>query len=110
MPRGWGSAPCSRRGRRTVTAALRALGLSGERRFERYHRVRNQACWPGLRGSQILLGLLIVLLPPGVPIVIAVDETTLPRSSAWTLKPDATFSDCLALVRRRAWRGACFDS
>jgi hypothetical protein len=28
---------------------------------------------------------------------------TLPRSAAWYLKPHATFSDCLALVRRTIW-------
>jgi hypothetical protein len=62
-------------GPRTVTAALRALGLGQERRFERYHRVLNRARWSGLGGAQILLGLLIVLLPPAWPLVIAVDET-----------------------------------
>jgi hypothetical protein len=62
-------------GPRTVTAALRAMGLGQERRFERYHRVLNRARWSGLRGAQILLGLLIVLLPLAWPLVIAVDET-----------------------------------
>ena len=62
-------------GPRTVTAALRAMGLSGERRFERYHRVLNRARWSGLRGAQILLGRLIALLPSGLPIVMAIDET-----------------------------------
>ncbi len=28
---------------------------------------------------------------------------SLPRSTAWCLKPQATFSDCLALVRRTIW-------
>ncbi|EXJ10662.1 hypothetical protein D779_0367 [Imhoffiella purpurea] len=28
---------------------------------------------------------------------------TLARSTAWYLKPQATFSDCLALVRRTLW-------
>ncbi|WP_200285177.1 transposase [Rhabdochromatium marinum] len=51
-------------GPRTVTAALRAMGLSGERRFERYHRVLNRARWSGVRGAQILFGRLIGLLPP----------------------------------------------
>jgi hypothetical protein len=62
-------------GPRTVTAALRALGLGQERRFERYHRVLNRARWSGLRGAQLLLGLLIILVPPAWPLVIAVDET-----------------------------------
>ncbi|MBK5929629.1 hypothetical protein [Halochromatium salexigens] len=34
---------------------------------------------------------------------------TLARSSAWTLKPEATFSDCLALVRRRIWGETYFE-
>ncbi|MFN2150857.1 MAG: hypothetical protein ACK2T5_04610 [Anaerolineales bacterium] len=32
-------------GRRTVTAALRAMGLADEKRFEKYHRVLNRDCW-----------------------------------------------------------------
>ena len=69
-------------GPRTVTAALRAMGLAQERRFERYHRVLNRARWSGLRGAQILLGLLIVLLPLAWPLVIAVDETLERRKGA----------------------------
>ncbi|MBK1648565.1 hypothetical protein CKO36_08155 [Rhabdochromatium marinum] len=34
----------------------------------------------------------------------------LPRSTAWYLKPEATFSDCLALVRRRIWGETYFDT
>ncbi|WP_295455006.1 hypothetical protein, partial [uncultured Thiodictyon sp.] len=32
----------------------------------------------------------------------------LARSTAWYLKPHATFSDCLALVRRTSWAEANF--
>lgn len=69
-------------GPRTVTAALRAMGLGQERRFERYHRVLNRARWSGLRGARILLGLLLVVLPPAWPLVIAVDETLERRQGA----------------------------
>ncbi len=62
-------------GPRTVTAVLRVMGLAHERRFEPYHRVLSRARWSGLRGAQILLGLLMCLLPPGGPVVVAVDET-----------------------------------
>ena len=62
-------------GPRTVTAALRVMGLANEPRFEKYHRVLSRGRWSGLRGAQILLGLLVPCLPPGWPIVIAVDET-----------------------------------
>lgn len=43
-------------GPRTVTTALRAMGLSAERRFERYDRVLNRAQWSSLQGARILLG------------------------------------------------------
>jgi hypothetical protein len=46
---------------RTVTAALRVMGLSGEKHFENYHRVLNRAVWSSLEASHILLGLLISL-------------------------------------------------
>src|SRR5262245_10274263 len=46
-------------GRRTVTAALRALGLGEERRFTTYHRVLNRAVWSPLALSRILLGILV---------------------------------------------------
>lgn len=62
-------------GPRTVTAALRVMGLANEPRFEKYHRVLSRGRWSGLRGAQILLGLLVPCLPPDWPIVIAVDET-----------------------------------
>lgn len=69
-------------GPRTVTAALRAMGLSDERRFERYHRVLNRARWSSRQGGRILLGLLIQMLPESWPIVIAVDETLERRKGA----------------------------
>jgi len=34
--------------KRTVTAALRAMGLSQEKRFGKYHRVLNRDKWSGL--------------------------------------------------------------
>ncbi len=69
-------------GPRTVTAALRAMGLSAERRFERYHRVLNRARWSSRQGARILPGLLLGMLPAQVPIVVAVDETLERRKGA----------------------------
>jgi DDE superfamily endonuclease len=63
-------------GARTVTAALRVMGLSYERHFTNDHRVLNRATWSALQGSQILLGLLITLLvPPGATSVLGADDT-----------------------------------
>jgi hypothetical protein len=69
-------------GPRTVAAALRVMGLAQEPRFERYHRVLSRGCWSGVQGSQILLGLLLALLPPGWPILVVVDETLERRKGA----------------------------
>ena len=63
-------------GRRTVTAALRAMGLADEKRFEKYHRVLNRDRWSPWVVSQILLSLIIRLcLPAGAPLLLVVDET-----------------------------------
>jgi hypothetical protein len=40
---------------RTVTAALRVMGLSWEKHFQNYHRVLNRAVWSSLEASHILL-------------------------------------------------------
>src|SRR6476659_9478635 len=45
-------------GRRTVAAALRAVGLGEERRFTTYHRVLNRGVWSALVPSRLLLDLL----------------------------------------------------
>ena len=66
-------------GKRTVSAALRAVGLSQEKRFERY-RVLSKAKWSAFSLSRILLGLLVELIPANVPLLIAVDETIERRS------------------------------
>src|ERR671914_2009175 len=68
-------------GARTVTAALRVMGLAAERRFTNYHRVLNRATWSARHGSRILLGLLITqLVPPGATIVLGADDTVERRS------------------------------
>lgn len=62
-------------GTRSVTAALRALGLAHRPDFTTYHRVLNRARWSPLLVSRLLLGLLVrTLLPADAPLVVAVDE------------------------------------
>ena len=68
-------------GIRTVTAALRVMGLAGEHHFTNYHRVLNRATWSARHGSRILLGLLITaLVPAGATIVLGADDTVERRS------------------------------
>ncbi len=63
-------------GARTVSSALRAMGLDQEKSFHRYHRVLSRASWSSLKVSRVLLGLLVeAFLPEGSPLVVGIDET-----------------------------------
>jgi hypothetical protein len=62
-------------GKRTVTAALRIMGLSDERHFQRYHRVLNRAVWSGLEVSRTLLVILVKTFVPTGRLVFGIDET-----------------------------------
>jgi hypothetical protein len=62
-------------GIRTVTGALRVLGLHNETQFQNYHRVLNRATWSSRALSRILLRLLIqAFVPDDAPIVVGLDE------------------------------------
>src|SRR5215211_3596360 len=69
-------------GRRTVAAALRAMGLEHGKRFERYHRVLSRDRWSGLAVGRTLLGLLVAAFVPTGPLLIGVDETVERRRGA----------------------------
>lgn len=63
-------------GRRTVTAALRAVGLNDERRCTNYHRVLNRAAWSPLARSKALLGLIVAaFVDPDAPLLLVIDDT-----------------------------------
>jgi hypothetical protein len=63
-------------GKRTISAALRVMGLGQTEQFQRYHRVLNRAVWSGREVSHVLLGLLVkTFVPSSSPLVIGVDET-----------------------------------
>jgi hypothetical protein len=62
-------------GKRTVTQALRVMGLSDDPGFGRYHEVLNRARWDTRAlARRLLLHVLERLLPAG-PVVIGVDDT-----------------------------------
>ena len=67
---------------RTVTAALRVMGLSGEKHFQNYHRVLNRAVWSSLGASRILLGLLISAFAMRGPVILGLDDTIERRRGA----------------------------
>ncbi len=62
-------------GKRTVSGALRVMGLGQTEQFQRYHRVLNRAVWSGREASRVLLRLLVKTFVPSGPLVIGVDET-----------------------------------
>jgi hypothetical protein len=63
-------------GKRTVTAALRAMGLSDEGKFAQYHQVLNRAVWSSLAISQVLLGMIVQrLVGENDPLVVGIDDT-----------------------------------
>ncbi|HEY0319357.1 MAG TPA: transposase [Pyrinomonadaceae bacterium] len=61
--------------KRTVTSALRVMGLSDEKHFQNYHRVLNRAVWSSLAASRILLSLLIHTFVPEGVLVMGLDDT-----------------------------------
>ncbi len=88
-------------GRRTVAAALRAMGLADEKRFEKYHRVLNRDRWSPWIVSKILLALLIcVFVPAGCVLVIAVDEH-LERRWGPKIKYKGVFRDPIRSTAKR---------
>src|ERR1700674_4957437 len=69
-------------GKRTVTAALRAMGLAQERQFQNYHRVLNRARWSSRQAAGILLRLLVRAFVPRGPVLAGIDETLERRRGA----------------------------
>ena len=69
-------------GKRTVTAALRVMGLSDEEHFQTYHRVLNRAVWSSLEVSRILLRIVVQTFAPTGTIVLGIDETIERRRGA----------------------------
>lgn len=62
-------------GKRTVTAALRVMGLSNEAQFQHYHRVLNRDTWSSRSLRCLLLRLLVrTFVPGGTPVVIGLDD------------------------------------
>ncbi len=51
--------------KRTVTSALRAMGLSNDPGFARYHHVLDRAVWPPLQLSRVPPSLLVEHLGQG---------------------------------------------
>src|SRR4051812_24847531 len=62
-------------GRRTVTAALRVMGLDQGAGFAVYHRVLSTGCWSSRAVAHRLLLLLVAALVPAGPGVVWLHDT-----------------------------------
>ena len=62
-------------GKRTVTQALRVMGLADQPGFGRYHEVLNRARWDSRDLARRLLRHLLAVLWPDGEVVIAIDDT-----------------------------------
>ncbi|MBW2355143.1 MAG: transposase [Deltaproteobacteria bacterium] len=81
-------------GKRTITSALKAMGLKDEKHFTNYHRVLNRAKWSTLNGAKILLGLIVSVVPSPWPLVILVDETV-ERRKGTKIKAKGCYHDAV---------------
>ena len=81
--------------KRTVTSALRVMGLSDDTSFARYHHVLNRAGWSPLRLAHCLLLLLIQHFDHGDgPLVFGIDET-LERRRGRRIKAKGIYRDAV---------------
>ncbi len=62
-------------GKRTVTQALRVMGLADQPGFRRYHEALSRARWDSREVARRLLRHLLAVLSPDGEVVIAIDDT-----------------------------------
>lgn len=62
-------------GKRTVTQALRVMGLADRPGFGRYHEALNRARWDARDVARRLLLHLLAVLSPSGEVVIGIDDT-----------------------------------
>jgi hypothetical protein len=83
-------------GNRTVSSALRAVGLEDSPKFRNYHNVLSRANWSSFAAAKILFGLLVIaFVPKNAFITIGIDET-LERRSGKKIKAKGWYRDAVA--------------
>jgi hypothetical protein len=92
-------------GKRTVTQALRVMGLGGEQHYINYHRVLSRAKWSSLAAAKILLGMLIAVLSVNSPILIGIDET-IERRKGEKIKAKGIYRDAVRSTKKQVVK--CF--
>ncbi len=87
-------------GRRTVSSALRAMGLDQQKRYHRYHRVLSRASWSPMEASRLLLGALVETFVPEGALVVGIDET-LERRRGKKIAAKGIYRDPVLSTRER---------
>ena len=91
-------------GKRTVTAALRVMGVADDPHFSTYHQVLNRAVWSPRRLSEMLLALLMKYLEVMKPNLVFI--TNHQTSGCRSLRTSAT-SFCKKLDDRARKENDC---
>jgi len=100
-------------GKRTVTAALRIVGLGQQPGWHKYHRVLSRAKWSARTARRVLLGQVVDALLPAGPLVLGLDETLErrwgPRITARGLYGDAVRGSEAQVVKSSGlrWLSRC---
>jgi DDE superfamily endonuclease len=98
-------------GQRTVTAALRVMGVRTEKNVQTYHRLLKRATWSVLAASRILLRLAVAAFGPCGTLVFGLDDTLERRrrdqSAAQGMSRDPVRSSPAHLVKARGLRWLC---
>jgi hypothetical protein len=90
------------RGRRTVAAALRQMGLHDDPHFSSYHQVFNRAAWSPRRVARRLLSAATAaFVPAGVGLTFAIDET-LERRWGHSIRKRGHYRDPLASSKEKS--------
>lgn len=90
------------RGRRTVAAALRQMGLHDDPNFSSYHQVFNRAAWsPRKLARRLLSAAIIAFVPKSVGLTFAIDET-LERRWGKKIRIRGHYRDPLASSKERS--------
>jgi len=87
-------------GKRTITSALKVMGLKDDKHFTNYHHVLNRAKWSALSGARILLGLIVAVIPPNCPLIILVDET-IERRKGNKIKTKGCYRDAVCSTHKK---------
>jgi DDE superfamily endonuclease len=99
-------------GKRTVTAALRVMGLDAISNFTGYHQGLNRARWSSRAAARCLLGHIVATLLGDGPVVIGFDDTVErrwgPRIAARGIYRDPVRSSKEHFVKTSGRRWLCF--